>query len=1123
MRTHKSYFPHLAVLLLGCLTAGNSLQAAPNPQIAELDKQIAAAHAEQAELARKRTALQGNLAPVRQQIAGMEAVVAGFEAIERDGHRQVGAIQKQINALDAEIAKLTAPYDLSVAWKAYSSASDAGKPIAFRVLFRLARGRDPNNEEMAQYRLEAKILEIEIRKKAIVPMGLALARLGNTLVEFPKFVAGLTATVQNKTLEIVNNVNSAVQAVKGFIDNVAADPELTGAMKPAMQVASDALNQYHGATDPINKVLGLADEVKAKAQAMADDSYRQYKESVYGTVDPKSAREKAQGKRAELVQAIDKLRAGLRDVAERKVPATSALAAFRQAESTLLGQIARLQDPLATLQEKISLAEDRKADLAFQDKMAGVTLTPHVSGLGYFHVSGLGRYRRQVDLALDEVTAHNLNFPRSAAYTLPIQLSQAGAVPCLYNCRSSKDGKSSTCSRSTMNVVRGGPSLPHYGDIAPVVEGGGLRVEQKQGLLVAVAAGEGKVSAPEVSGMVGTKWARHALYDQRPTHGSQMRGQSIQAGCDSDAWPEMGTLQGQGSHPYAVHQITALRLLDQRPVKSGSGYEQIALSEGQALDLFQAASGGVSLHRQGWATLYPEITVSTGKNQRQRGVARLRASLEGDSGAFSLDNRGRIVLHPQSPGRATLRYALADARDQAHFEQSAALTSSRIHGLEWDAVHYIEPGARHTLTLPIGETLSLRFVVEGEADMAKYRVRWTARRAEAAQGVRFAESSGFRRDGGRWIAENRIQFDARRIKGEFAERGHPGNVLDRSALHLLAELLNPEGEIIATQNGPQITPGLPPINQIGLALLENRVAIPVQALDFFLPAPPGGRLGALGLILGYPGGRLITPLWLAEVNQLGVFPETFRIDKGRYSRSTGEMRLYGDRHRTDISSRDSGTGIVHASIDRLLAGEHGLTLAVDHLEDRLPLYFNKLVVDRLGATNAPAPFRLEVIGPTDVSAYTARWRFADGATETTRFEGRGSRTEQPHDRFEQVELVAASGKVVAVYVGGRDGPPLPMPNIRVQSLPGDLLVPGAKVRVSASISDLHERDAADHFCQWEVDPTFGSVSPAQSEVRASLIFGSCETTLTLSSNPDIAGQHFPVKARLVRKTGVVTP
>lgn len=1106
---------------LGFLLAGHAVAA--DPQIAQQDAQIAAVEAEIAGLQKRRSALLASLTPLSDKVGAMEVVRGHLEGVATESGRQIGKLQKQLLQLDKEIAKLTAPYDLTVAWKRYDQASGEDKREAFKDLFRLARGREPNNEEMAQSRLEAKILEVEIRKKVAVPMGLALARIGNTLVEFPKFVAGLIATVESKSLEIANNVNSAVQALKSVIDGVAGDPELAGRLKPQLQGASASLNNFQGATDPINKVLGLADDAKAKAQAMADDSYRQFKESVYGTVDPNSAREKAQREHAELAATITRLRAGLGDLDPRRDMVRGALASMSQALAEVRGEVKRVDEAIASAQAKLEQAQERKADLEFQAKMADIKLQPLLRGVSLW--VALPRGQRELHLAVDDVTAHNLKLPRAGAYSLNLRMYQAGPVGCLYDCKASKDGKSSRCSRSTMQVLWDAPNLPRFEGVVPQVEGSGISIDGRKQLIIASEPGEAVVEVPQPQGVVGYDSSRHPHYDQRPTHVSDMRGQNIQMGCTSNVKPIMGPVkETYGRYPVATHQIKSMRLLLQRPPRPGDrDYRRVEVSAGQAIDLFRANASNTNLHDRGWATLYPEITVLAGKAVQRRGISAL-AEMGGDAGAFDLRNQGgQLSLAPLGEGRGQLRLALADAGGKRHFEQVLDFTSSIIEGLSWEPLGSQPFQGARNISLPIGKTFDLRFVVRGKADMGGYRVRWTSGRPEAARGTEFAGSTGFRKDGDAWVAENHIRFTPERITGEYAQRGYPGEVLDMNALTLRAELVNPEGELIASQTGPQLTPMLPPLTDMKIAFLGSG-AIQARSMDIFLPRPPDSDLGTIGLRFDYPGGRLILPIWVADIEYLGRFPDHFRVVLQRWSNQTGQMQLQGgNRRRNTLSTTETGTGTLLASFDALLGQERGLELAADYLHDTLPIRFNKLLPERLGSGNTPSRFRLRVVGPTDISAYTARWRFGDGRDETTRFEGApwnySSSTEQTHGEFEQVELISPTGKLAAVYLGSRDGQPLPSPTIHVQGVPMDSLTPGATVRVTASVSGVHEEDAGDFRCRWEVDPAFGTAAPTTSELRVDLIFGSCETTLKLADNPDLGGRSFPVKATLERQTG----
>ena len=581
------------IFTLACLLAAYPALAT-DPQVTRQDAQISVLQDELAVLRKRHGDLLGSLKPLQNKVAALEAVLGNQEQVANDTARQVGQLQRQLLKLDKEIARLTAPCDPSVAWKAYDSASAASKPIAFRALFNEARGREPNNEEMANFRVEAKILEIEIRKKAIVPVGLALARIGNTLVEFPKFVAGLIASVESKSLEIVNNINSATQAMKSLLDGVAGDPELAGRLKPLLTGATASLNRLYGeSNDPINKVLGLADEVKAKAQAMADDSYKQFKESVYGTVDPTSARKQAERDRGELLARFEKLRASLGELDQRRAPVESALASLRQAVAEVRGDVRKVDAAIAAAEGKLEVAEDLKADLQFQAERAAIQLQPLLRGVSLW--VSRPRHQQELHLAVDDVSAHTLRLPRAGSYSLDLRMSQHGQVGCLYDCKSSRDGSRMVCSRSTLDVVWEAPNLTRFEGVVPLLEGRGVTLDAEKQQIVATEPGEAVVIAPQPQGVVGYQSSRHPQYDKRPTHGSEMRDQAIQIACDSNVKPVLGPItETYGRYPVVTHQVKEMHLLRVRPPLPGQRDARRApVPAGQVIDLFHSANPGI--------------------------------------------------------------------------------------------------------------------------------------------------------------------------------------------------------------------------------------------------------------------------------------------------------------------------------------------------------------------------------------------------------------------------------------------------------------------------------------------------------------------------------------------------
>lgn len=507
-------------------------------------------------------------------------------------------------------------------------------------------------------------------------------------------------------------------------------------------------------------------------------------------------------------------------------------------------------------------------------------------------------------------------------------------------------------------------------------------------------------------------------------------------------------------------------------------------------------------------------------NGRGRVVVSPRASIlgpEGDGksllrpGAFKCWVTGRgfrcwgteVTCGPGYAGHGELHMALVLPNGELTLEDDFQLTSNVVttsvtgpDGL---------PIAESTV-IPLGGAAMFKVVVDGPAQLSKYRVRWT-RSDQPNQPI----PGGFKMP---------VSFDPELIAG-LDDAGAISTALRDAfprGVAMRAELIG-EGQeepILNLRFDPVIRPAKPLYKDIelvagGARLLELNLFRPTQPL----PGEAQAQFEVRGTLL-MDGREVRVPLYAVEFDAVGPVAELLAMN----AREDPGFTVDVDR-----------LGLDHVGEGRLLVYKHQRQSTFPSEEAAPPLLksqgvhvtVNHLRLEQHGAgPGAKLVFR--VFGPADMSQFKLDWDFGDGVQRTSRFQNRGGvwYSELPvgdgvsGTAFTQARLISPHGKLTAIYAEAVGAVPR-QPTLTLD-LP-ETAGAGARVVLVAHAEHLPEGEEKNYRCRWLVDEAAGAVWRRESRLFVTGPGrGTARTVLELARNlPD--GEPLPVEAELVRRFG----
>jgi hypothetical protein len=407
--------------------------------------------------------------------------------------------------------------------------------------------------------------------------------------------------------------------------------------------------------------------------------------------------------------------------------------------------------------------------------------------------------------------------------------------------------------------------------------------------------------------------------------------------------------------------------------------------------------------------------------------------------------------------------------------------------------------------VPAGQPVVMRVFVEGGIeDMSGYQVKWQGLRNFKAE----AATTGFKRQGARWVSENRATYS------EFPEK-----LLDieRHTDHWIydgpfeAYVVDKEGHVQgAFVHFPQVAATLPVIEKIDF--------VSRGAIHFFLPMSRAfaNKYGKLALAADFKGfGRKFISLAAVDTYIAGSIPVRVDVKNSQLALWGPSLSYTNDAQTIKASTAGTGEASVVARLSGETARKYGWTLAQPRLLATLPVTLNKIELSRKSA-DQDAPYQLKLHGPAPMSNFTAQWYgVGGGSVPVTATSSGGVSEANLRGKFLGVSLLNAQGEKVmqlsgnAIYFAA----PQPPPEVLL-SMPA--LVPaGQKVRIEARVKNVEA--GATGFCNWYVSENVGPVSPQRSTLQyLTNGEGYCYTVLQVKDEAALIGKRPYVEVRFTR-------
>lgn len=372
-----------------------------------------------------------------------------------------------------------------------------------------------------------------------------------------------------------------------------------------------------------------------------------------------------------------------------------------------------------------------------------------------------------------------------------------------------------------------------------------------------------------------------------------------------------------------------------------------------------------------------------------------------DGGPFAISQQGE-VRHLGGVGEARIRMDLG-----RHWSLIRKLTANRWT-VDMDrslADGNIAPGVKYRLAI----------IIQGPADMTKYRLKWSGGNWQSSQ-------TGFVRQGQGWVAENFVTI--------------PFNIkLDGSVELAVTAYTDEQGETSNPISWKRFFRIVPAIASIDLRLAAKGQEPTKDTIDLFFPnyLPDGNRF-------------MVVPIYKSTAGDL------LEPDAVRRFLTFANLRLNSDS--SAVAQVDSGGGQVgHAVGEAWITAELGGVELDDRgqletLENKMvvsnpvKVSANQLILSRSEPQGGFTSYTLRVIGPASMEKYQALFHFVNGSTGTSfvRSDDGGQLAGFSADTpVQRVEILKA-GKVVAM-LPVNDTVVLPQAGIRLLpiKLPGTIV------------------------------------------------------------------------------------
>ncbi len=978
---------------------------------------------------------------------------------------EVGRLRLQLIRAKRRLARMQQVGPLAEAWDTYKNNKTKEN---FIRLFELAMGRKPNRSELAQYDIQAMIIYRNILAKGVT--GIAMG-----LVEVGKLCMSLVDVLTGEALK------DPVQGVVDMAKEMAVDNliEATG------------LSEVFGASSIVKTIAGIGgagtavSELEDVVSSMAEESYNKAKAALHGIKEGADLSQEI--KKAE--QANEKIALLISEKEKQLSKALKAVEALKSGLDKIGKEIEgyrkkrdEISDALLLILDDIRLKKNNMELLACKRENKRSSVLMQKAKKTKYYPAGLRfsiqepndydlRYDKYITMSADDLTRCSLR-GRPPRY-LPFQLSAEEWGFKWF------EEERIILSREKIIRYRSGPavdyeyislpdrtkkirfqrrvdslSFPYYpkakislhGDTTAVKVDKEKRliVAQSPGHVVLVASIQGvqKINRVLADRYIFKKIILYYDYGKTSPYKRETRQQDIVT--DYSYEPIIGELRSTDKE-IRVLKVTGVRY---------EGFDRPELETGE-IDIFK--------EHQKKREISAKVKLTDGRGELYRDAYNLCVWINGRTAIYDgVEWTGDLQ-------EGMLSLGLVDSKGKLYYKKDFKVTGNNVD-LE------ITPSVESPLNtaslyhLPVGKELRIALVVDGNADMKKYEVRWNG---TSASGFSFKKTTGFIKSGGKWISENVIKVGQdmldKMLKGKLPDDGGI-NVINSIELVRKAD-----GKVFFRGGNINIQPMFPRVT--GMEIVDMDFKKPLMSADFFWPASPVPRARQIktGLELSFGKRKeVVTYSLLRMAHKRHCFPYSlslFTTASSSFSINpmTGllEWREAGTAH---SSPPRVGNFVMYASLE---PDFNMLLQDMDPLRDSLFLRANRAELSlNMDIANNRREFLLKVNGPAKMGGYRAKWYFLGGRVANTGFKGKLSHLQvvdqlYSPSRFWKVEIINHLGERKAIckksFLKEADTNPRISLNVPSHVEPGD------KVEITAYVNNIPPGLMKECRCKWSTD------------------------------------------------------
>jgi len=248
--------------------------------------------------------------------------------------REIAEMRIELRNINLKLARMRKAGPLAAAWDRYKRNRTEEN---FRKLFRLARGREPNSSELAEYDTQAIIIQREILAKSVTGIGLALVEIGKLSMTLVDVLTG--EAFRDPLVKLGDTVKELV------IDKA---------------LEESGLGEVFGASTIVKTVAGIGGidtalgELEDAAKAMAEESHRKAIAALHGIEEGADLSEEIQ-KAEETRKTLEALAS---EKEKRLEPVEKALEEIKKAVEPVQKTVEQYDSKVQKFSEDLSLMKE---------------------------------------------------------------------------------------------------------------------------------------------------------------------------------------------------------------------------------------------------------------------------------------------------------------------------------------------------------------------------------------------------------------------------------------------------------------------------------------------------------------------------------------------------------------------------------------------------------------------------------------------------------------------------------------------------------------------------------------------------------------------------------------------